>query len=163
MEIEGLINQLKDESNNKAFEASDTLGKIGSAQVVESMIEILSKPNLESRYLAARTLALIDNNEDALEPLLTTISSSESKHQAGDLLLALEGFDISTKYVDIFKLYLFGSFKVSLVAKDLLDYKEFDITPRVLKKAKKHWSHYLNNVKQDDALALKKIEVEAML
>ena len=49
------------------------------------------------------------------------------------------------------------------IAEELLDYKEFDITPRVLKKATKAWNHYVNNVKHDEVFELKKEEVEGML
>jgi len=77
--------------------------------------------------------------------------------------MALEGFDISGIYVELFRLYLFGSYKVSMTAKELLDYKEFDITARVLKKAIKHWDHYEHNVRRDEAYELRKTEVEEML
>jgi transcription initiation factor IIE alpha subunit len=66
-------------------------------------------------------------------------------------------------YVELFRLYLFGSFKVSAIAKELLDYEEFDITPRVIRKAEKHWKHYVNNVKHDEVFEIKKAEVEEML
>ncbi len=163
VDISHYVAQLSNELDDKAFNASDSLGRIGSSNVVSAMIDLLTHSNGESRYLAARTLGLVSNNQLALEPLLTAINAKENESQKGDLLSVLEGFDISTHYVDIFKLYLFGSFKTSLVAKELLDFKEFDITPRVLKKAKKHWAHYTNNVNQDDAFALKKSEVEEML
>ena len=48
-------------------------------------------------------------------------------------------------------------------AKNVLDYEEFDITPRVIKKAEKAWSHYANNVKQDETFDLKKEEIDEML
>jgi hypothetical protein len=158
-----LIQELSGELNDKAYEASDSLGHVGSEEVVVAMIELLNNPNPESRYMAARTLGLIENNAAALAPLLEAIKNKENTDIVGDLLLALEGFDISTCYVDIFKLHLFGSFKVSSIAKDLLDHKEFAITPRVIRKAQKHWEHYSNNVKQDEVYALRKIEVEEML
>jgi hypothetical protein len=44
----------------------------------------------------------------------------------------------------------------------LLEYGEFDVTPRTLKKAQKHWKHYSFNTKQDEAFEEKKIEVEAI-
>ncbi len=163
VDITNYIAQLSGELEDKAFEASDALGRIGSPEVVLAMIDLLKHPNSESRFMAARTLGLVKNNAEALEPMLEAISAKENSNQTGDLLSVLEGFDISSKYVDVFKFYLFGSFKTSLVAKELLDYKEFDITPRVLKKATKHWNHYSNNVKQDNAFILKKREVEEML
>lgn len=163
MDISLLVEQLSGKLTDKAYEASDALGRIGSEAVVKAMIELLNHAYSESRYMAARTLALVENNEDALEPLLQAIQRKENHNQAGDLLIALEEFDVSEKYVEFFKLFLFGSFKVSMVAKDLLDHKDFDITARVIRKAQKHWEHYLNNVKKDDLFILRKIEVEEML
>ena len=163
VDITGYVDQLSGELSDKAYEASDALGRIGSVEVVDAMIELLVHTNPESRHMAARTLELVENNSKALEPLLEAIQNKANSDQAGDLMAALEGFDVTSNYVEIFKLYLFGSFKVSLIAKDLLDYKEFDITARVLKKAIKHWNHYSNNVKQDDVYSLRKIEIEAIL
>lgn len=163
IDISLYVEQLSNELTDKAYEASDALGRIGSEAVVAAMIEMLAHSNPDSRHMAARTLELVENNTKALEPLLEAIQNKENNNQAGDLMAALEGFDVSSKYVEIFKLYLFGSFKVSLIAKDLLDHKEFDITARVLKKATKHWNHYSNNVKQDEVYALRKTEVEEIL
>jgi len=163
IDITPLIQQLSVELSDNAYKASDTLGHIGSEEILQAMIELLTHTNPDSRYMAARTLGLIENNEAALEAILEAVTNQDNAAQAGDLLSALEGFNVNSKYVEIFKLYLFGSFKVSLVAKELLDYKEFDITPRVLKKAQKHWNHYANNIKQDDAFKLRKEEVDDML
>jgi len=163
VDITLLVEQLSGELNDKAYQASDSLGRIGSEAVVLAMIELLSHPNPESRFMAARTLGLVKNNAEALIPLLEAIQNKANITQAGDLLVALEEFDVSSIYVELFKLYLFGSFKVSMIAKDLLNHKEFNITSRVLKKATKHWEHYSNNVKQDDAYSLRKMEVEEML
>ena len=161
--IEILITQLLDESNDNVHKTSDNLGHIGTEEVIDAMIELLNHPNLESRYLAARTLGLIEQNEKALDPMLDAIKNTENYSITGDLLMELEGFDLSKCYVEIFKLFLNGSFKVSNIAKDLLDHEEFDITPRVIKKAEKHWNHYSNNIKHDDVYALRKFEVEQML
>jgi len=163
VDISNYVTQLSGEITDNAYEASDALGRIGSDEVVKAMIELLNHPNSESRFKAARTLALVKNNEEALEPLLQAILNKENSAQAGDLMMALESFDVISHYIDLFKLYLFGSFKVSLKAKKLLDYKEFDITARVVRKAQKHWNHYSNNVKQDDGYQLRKVEVEDIM
>lgn len=162
VDITAYVEELTGELSEKAYKASDSLARIGSDHVVDAMIELLKHANPESRFMAARTLGLVKNNK-ALEPLLKAIQDKENSAMAGDFLVTLEEFDLSSNYVDIFKLYLFGSFRVSMIAKNLLDHEEFDITPRVLKKAQKHWNHYSNNVKQDEVYALRKIEVEEML
>tara|TARA_R110002049_G_scaffold249507_2_gene423878 strand:+ start:247 stop:798 length:552 start_codon:yes stop_codon:yes gene_type:complete len=163
VEITTALKELTGELNDKSFNASNYLGSIGSEEVVNAMIKLLDDPNPETRFMAARTLGLVENNSAALTPLFEAFNKKENKEILGDLLMALEGFDVSDNYVDLFKLYLFGSFKVSKIAEDLLDHKEFNITPRVLKKAQKHWVHYSNNVKQDEAFELQKLEVEERL
>ncbi len=162
VDISVYLEELSGELSEKAYKASDSLGRIGSVDVVSAMIELLKHQNSESRYMAARTLGLVKDNGKALAPLLEAIQDKENSAIAGDFLVALEEFDLSGNYVDLFKLYLFGSFRVSMIAKNLLDHEEFDITPRVLKKAQKHWNHYSNNVKQDDVFTLRKKEVEEM-
>lgn len=162
-DITHLVEQLTGDLHDNAYKASDSLVRIGSESVVNSMVGLLHHPNPESRIIAARTLGLVENNADGLAPLLEAIHDPGNAEIAGDLLMALDGFDVSTVYVPIFKLYLTGSFKVSTLAKNLLDFKEFDITARVLKKAKKHWNHYSNNVKRDEIYELRKVEVEEML
>ncbi|UXX80421.1 HEAT repeat domain-containing protein [Reichenbachiella carrageenanivorans] len=163
MAVTELVAQISGELDSKAYEVSDTLARIGTEEVVEEMIKLLSHENSDSKFLAARTLGKIKNNEAGLAPLLEAIQNKENSVIAGDLFMMLEDFDLSSKYVEIFKHFLNGSFKVSTQAKDLLDHKEFDITPRVIRKAKKHWEHYSNNVKQDELYDLRKIEVNEML
>ncbi|MCK5370599.1 MAG: HEAT repeat domain-containing protein [Cyclobacteriaceae bacterium] len=163
IDITTYLEQLSGKLNESAYKASDSLGRIGSEPVVKAMIELLNHSYPESRIMAAKTLGLVKNNNEALVPLLEAIKNKENSSIAGDLMIALEGFDVSENYVELFKLYLFGSYKVSMVAKDLLDYKEFSITPRVIKKAQKHWDHYSNNIKQDEVYVLRLIEVEEML
>ncbi len=163
IDLKPLIDQLTGELNDNAYKASDSLARIGNEEVVENMILLLSHPNPETRILAARTLGLLRDNHRALEPLLEAVANKENGLIAGDLLMALDGFDVSDCYVELFRHYLSGSFKVSAIAKELLDFKEFDITPRVIRKAEKHWNHYVNNVKKDEVFDLKRKEVEAML
>ncbi len=161
-DVELLIQALDKGSDERVYKASDSLAEIGSDEVMNSMIQLFTHENSDTRFLAARTLGLMKENQEALDPLMNAIQHKDNSTIAGDLLMALEGFDVSKSYIDLFKLYLFGSYKVSRTAKELLDYKEFDITPRVLKKANKHWNHYVNNVKHNDAFELRRIEVEEM-
>jgi len=162
-ETKELVEQITGELPENAYKISEQLARIGGEEVFSAMITLLENPNPESRIIAAITLGKIKDNQLALDPLLDVIKSKGNEKIAGELMTALEGFDVSSKYVELFRLYLFGGFKVSLIAKGLLDFKEFDITPRVIKKAEKHWNHYSNNVKQDEAFEVKKAEVEAML
>lgn len=161
MEISALVEQLSQELDEQAIKASDLLAKDGSEEVIVELTKLLKHANDESKILAARTLGLIKDNHSALDALFESIDDNPSI--AGELLVHLEHFDLSDRYVPLFKLSLFGGFKVSSVAQDFLDHKEFDITPRVIKKAKKAWNHYENNVKHDELFDLKKLEVEEIL
>lgn len=163
LEINLLIDRIIDADDSNVHAASEALAEIGSKEVLMAMIKLLEHQNPDTRFLAARTLGKMEENKLALHPLLEAVQAKENQSIAGDLLMVLEDFDVSDSYVILFKLYLFGSYKVSKIAKELLDYKEFNITPRVLKKALKAWNHYSNNVKQDDAFDLQKEEVEEML
>ncbi|MEO1054436.1 MAG: HEAT repeat domain-containing protein [Bacteroidota bacterium] len=158
--IDQLILRLQDEEENDAYLVSDQLAEIGGEYLMDKMVELLYAESDETQHLAARTLASIEDNSYALKPLLEAINDDRNKHRNGALVEALEGFDCSGEFVNIFRLFLFGSYKVSRTAKQLLDYTEFDITPRVIKKADKHWKHYINNTKHDDAFELMKSEVE---
>jgi hypothetical protein len=162
-DIKDLVEQISGELPEDAYKISEQLARLGNEEVVSEMITLLENSNPETRIIASVTLGKINNNQGALDPLLDAIKARENADIAGELMVALEGFDVSEKYVELFRLFLFGGFKVSLLAKGLLDYEEFDFTPRVIKKAEKHWNHFSNNVKQDDAFEVKKAEVEAML
>ncbi|MEP2026365.1 MAG: HEAT repeat domain-containing protein [Reichenbachiella sp.] len=161
MDISTLVNQLSGELDDQAYQASDELAKNGSNEVINELLKLLDQGSDESKIIAARTLGLIENNQSALDAMLDAIDKNSSL--AGELLVELENFDLSAKYVPIFKLSLFGGFKVVSVAQDFLDHKEFYITSRVIKKATKAWHHYENNVKHDEVFELKKQEVEARL
>jgi len=63
----------------------------------------------------------------------------------------------------VFRVYLFGNYKASTLAKDYLDELEFEISPRTIRKAEKHWNHYLHNPEDEESAGLKKSEVELML
>ena len=99
MEISQLIAQLHDKTNDDAYLASDLLAKNGSEEVVNAMIELLQSTDTETKIMAARTLGLIKNNAVALDALLETIDNNPSI--AGDLMVFLDGFDLSDKFVPI--------------------------------------------------------------
>ena len=161
--VDTLILKLQDPTNDSSYYYSDELGLIGTAYAIEQLLALLSHEDVEVKYLAARTLGLVEENSSAYDALLAAINDKKNKSCSGGLTEALEGFDLSQKFVDIFKLYLFGNLKTSGLAKRLLNYEEFDITPRVVRKSEKHWKHYQSNVKQDEEFELTKLEVEGLL
>ncbi len=161
--VDNIIEKMTATQATKAYEHSDQLVRIGGERVLDKMVALLKSQDEETQYLASRTLGLLEDKEKALEPLLKAIFATENKAIQGMLAEYLDEYDCSQKFVQIFKLYLFGTTKASAMAKEVLDYEEFDITPRVIRKSEKHWKHYINNVKQDDAFELKKTEIEAFL
>lgn len=160
--IEALIEKLKDASENDAYKYSDELANIGE-EVIPVLLPYLEHEDQDIKYLAARTLGQIENNQTALEPLLDAIENKNNLDPNAGMAEALLEFDCSQYFVRILKLYLYGGFKSSAMAKLILDYTEFDITPRVIKKAEKNWHHYLHNVKHDLNFDAKKEEVEDIL
>lgn len=161
--IAQLIARMTDKNEDVAYAFSDQLSKINDSEVLEKMLPLLRDPDEEIRYLAARTLAKMEDNAAALDSLLDVIHDKAYAQNNGSLVEALEGFDISQNFVDILRLYLFGNFKVSMLAKEMLDYTEFDISPRTIRKAEKHLNHFINNSKHDDQFEYKKSEVEEIL
>ena len=161
--IDNLIEKMVVDNATKAYDYSDQLARIGGEVVLQKMIDLLQSENKDTQYLASRTLGLTENHQDALEPLLEAILEKKNKAIQGSLAEYLDEYDCSQKFVQVFKLYLFGSLKTSAMAKEVLDYEEFDMTPRAIRKAEKHWKHYVNNVKQDETFELKKEEIEAFL
>ena len=136
----------------------EVLAKIGGPDVIERLLTMLYEEDLDIQYLAVKTLSQIENNQSALPGLFSAIHDPKLKSRNGSLVQALEGFDVSDHFIDIFKLYLNGGLKAAAMAKDLLDYTEFNISSRTLKKAKKHLHHFVNNSFKDDSSDSKIIE-----
>lgn len=160
--IDILVQRMIDKDEKEAFKYAEQLGKIGTEEVLEKMLFILKSHDTENVYLASRVLGKIENNERALGPLLEVIHDKNNIQTNGGLVESLESFDLREKLVDIFRIYLFGNYKASILAKEYLDYTEFDISPRIIKKAEKHWNHYKNNIKQDEAFEIKKREADSI-
>jgi hypothetical protein len=161
-EIARLISIIEIGLDNNAFEAADKLAAIGGEGVIQPLLSLLSSSNYNTVYLAARALSKCKDNDLAIETVFELIKNGKEPFLKGILAEALSGFNCSEYFVEVLKLYLFGSLKVSAMAKEVLDEQEFAITPRVIRKAEKHWKHYVHNVKHDDDFALKKEEVESM-
>ena len=162
-ELEKYIAILIDGTDENAFVAADRLAYMDTVEVVERLIPLISNENPDTVYLAARALSKTKENALALPAMIEELRKAElDDFKKGALTEALSEFDCSEYFVDVLKLYLFGSFKVSAMAKIVLDEQEFAITPRVIKKAEKHWNHYVHNIKQDEAFEVKKEEIESM-
>ena len=162
-EIQGLIKRMSDPSEKEAFYFADKLGKSLDESGRDKVIELVKGDNWEVAYLACRALSQSSFNEESLDAIFDTISDKKNRPQQGAFVQILEEFDLSLRFVDIFRVFLFGNFKAQALAKMYLDEVEFDMTPRTLRKAEKHWNHYLFNPEDEGSVILKKSEVELML
>ena len=161
--IDQLIERIQSPSEPEAHLISKRLIKIGDEKVIKELLPLLYHENPEVIYLAVHTISQIKPNQFALEEVMQAIHDPVNKNKNGALVEALSGFDISAHFVDIFKLYLFGNFKVSAMAKLLLDFEEFDIVPRTIRKAEKHLKHFEHNMPDDAQSEVKRAEANVIL
>ena len=161
--LDKLIEGLLDKTQGEPMKYGDQLVRIGGTEVQERLIQVLQSENMEDAYLATRVLAQMDNKSTSLDALFKVIHLPSNQHNNGGLVSLLEEFDLATSFVDLFRIYLFGNFNASTLAKVHLDYAEFEITPRTLKKAEKHWHHFINNASKNDGFELKKAEAATIL
>lgn len=159
-EIQGLINRMSDPNEKEAFYFADKLGKNLDVNGRDKLIELVRGDSWEIAYLACRALSQSSFNEESLDAIFEAINDKKNRPQQGAFVQILEEFDLSQRFVDIFRVFLFGNFKAQALSKMYLDEVEFDMTPRTLRKAEKHWNHYLHNPEDEGNLELKKLEVE---
>jgi hypothetical protein len=162
--IQILVQKMCNKEEAESYLYADKLAGIGTEEVLTALLEVLKSEDIEDAYLAARALSKMENNQSALSSLFEVIHDKNNQNRNGGFVQMLDGFDLSDSFVDLLRIYLFGNFKASLLAKDFLDSVEFEITPRVLKKAEKHWNHFKNNVNPDsEDFEIKQSEVEEIL
>ncbi|WP_291784797.1 HEAT repeat domain-containing protein [Cecembia sp.] len=163
-EINNLFLKLCDKDESDAYLFADKLAKINSEEVMQRLLDILKDNDIENSYLAARALSKMERRQEALDILLEVIHDKKNQHHNGGLVEMLENFDLSEKFVDIFRIYLFGNFKASLLAKSFLDTEEFNISPRILRKAEKHWNHFSHNSNPNEGdFQVKSIEAQEII
>jgi hypothetical protein len=162
-EIQKLMDRMCDPNESNAYFFADKLGKAADENTKDKLIELVKGDKWEVAYLASRALSASRFNEEGLDAVLEAIFDKKNKAHQGAFVQIMEEFDLSERFVDIFKIYLFGNFKASTLAKSYIDEVEFDITPRTIRKAEKHWNHYLHNPEDEGSVILKKSEVEPML
>lgn len=161
--IQKLFDRMCDPKESEAYFFADKLGSLADEEAKNKLIELVRGDNWEFAYLACRALSKTKYQEEGLDAIFETIFDKKNKSVQGAFVQILDSFDLSDRFVDVFKVYLFGNFKASTLAKDYLDEVEFDITPRTIRKAEKHWNHYLHNPEEEASVSLKKSEVEPML
>lgn len=162
-EIQNLINRMSDPNEKEAYYFADKLGKSLDEIGRDRVIDLVKGDNWEVAYLACRALSRSSFNEESLDAIFEAINDKKNRPHQGAFVQILEEFDLSLRFVDIFRVFFFGNFKAQALAKMYLDEVEFDMTPRTLRKAEKHWNHYLHNPEDEGSLQLKKMEVEPIL
>jgi hypothetical protein len=161
-EIDRLLVKMCDPEEKEAYLFADKLGKLIDDAGKDRLIELVKGEKWEVGYLAARALSNSSFNEESLDAVFETINNKVHRAHQGAFVQVLELFDLSDRFIDVFKVFLFGNFKASTLAKAYLDEVEFDISPRTIRKAEKHWNHYLHNPEEEGSLEVKKMEVELM-
>ncbi|SFN91061.1 hypothetical protein SAMN04488519_102414 [Algoriphagus ornithinivorans] len=162
-DIERLFEKMCDPNESEAYLFADKLGLKADEEAKNRLIEMIKGDNWEVAYLACRALSKTHWQEEALDAIFEVIFDKKNKNLQGAFVQILEEYNLSERFVDVFRVYLFGNFKASTLAKDLLDQVEFEITPRTIRKAEKHWNHYLHNPEDEGSVSIKKSEVEPML
>lgn len=162
-EIQKVLNRMCDPKEEEAYHFADKVGSMADEETKHQLISLVKGDQWEIAYLACRALSKTNWNEEALDAIFEAALDKKNKTVQGVFIQILEEFDLSERFVDLFRVYLFGNFKAATLAKGFLDSVEFDITPRTIRKAEKHWNHYLHNPEDEESLALKKLEVAPML
>jgi hypothetical protein len=162
-EIDQLIAKMSDPNEKEAYFFADKVGKLIDESGRDRLIELVKGDQWEIAYLACRALSNSNFNEESLDAIFEAINDKKNRSHQGAFVQVLELFDLSQRFVDVFRIYLFGNFKASTLAKDYLDEVEFDISPRTIRKAEKHWNHYLHNPEDEGSLAIKRMEIEPIL
>lgn len=162
-EIQKALDRMCDPKESDAYHYADKVGAMADEKTKGVLLNLVRGEDWEVAYLACRALSKTSWNDDALEAIFEAIFDKKNKARQGAFVQILEEFNLSEYFVDVFRIYLFGNYKASTLAKDYLDELEFEISPRTIRKAEKHWNHYLHNPEDEESVGLKKREVEMML
>ena len=139
-EIETLKTDIFSDNWDKMKKSSNRLFEIGGRENIDYLLGLLDQPNPLVRNAVA--LTFMDNKfNDALEPLLKSITKEENKSARGTMVYALEALDCSNKLKELFDI-LFTAAKNAEVQTGILtvlDEQEFEFTKNDLSEIQEKW------------------------
>src|SRR5689334_20446993 len=100
-EIEKLKSDISSNDWKRMTESANRLFEIGGQENIDYLVELLDQSNPLIRNAVA--LTFMDNKfDDALEPLLQSITKKENKNARGTMVHALQELDCSKKLRELF-------------------------------------------------------------
>lgn len=137
-EIENWKEEIQSENWEVAFNAAESLSKIGGEDIVNFLIELLDSDKPRIRNAAALSIREIKNNR-AIEPLLKSIFKTENRNYNGTMVYALETLDCKNHLVELFKILFYESYESKMGAYTILDKQIFEFSREDLMKIQMMW------------------------
>src|SRR5690606_29351933 len=125
--IDYLFDRMLDKNEQEAYKYAEILAKTANSGVFERAVDLLRGEDMDAAYLAAQALGKREISANALAPLLDAIHDWNTRHKNCVLVASLDAFDLRENFVDVLRIYLFGNFKASSLARDYLDHTDFHI------------------------------------
>ncbi len=161
--LTALYEKMTDPKEGEAFKYADLLGQNADEETRDVLVALIEGDDWEKGYLASRALAKSNFHDIGLESTIKAVFDKNNKNVQGAFTQVLEHYNLELKFVDLLRIYLFGNFKASQLAETYLNEVEFDLAPRTLRKAEKHWKHYQHNPEDEGSMEIKRRFVEPML
>lgn len=129
---------------NTVLKSRDNLVKIGGKDVAEFLIGLLESKKPTIRNGAALALHDLKNNE-AIEPILSSIFKLENKNYNGTMVYALENLDCKDKLVEIFKILFYHGYESKMGAYTILSEQFFEFNKSDLEEIQRMWKECSQN------------------
>lgn len=139
-EIEQLKTDVVSDDWDKAKESAKRLFAIDGLDTHDFLMGILDQPNVGARNAVA--LAIMDNRfQDALDPLLKSITKKENTNTRGTMVYALQSLDCSLKLRELFSVLFTATknFEVQSGILTVLEEQQFEFTEDDLLEIQQTW------------------------
>lgn len=158
-EIEKLKTDIFSDDWDKMKESSNRLFEIGGQENIDYLLGLLDQPNSLVRNAVALTFKENRFN-DALDPLLKSITKEENKNARGTMVYALQTLNCSNKLKELFDILFTATKNVEVQSGILtvLDEQEFEFTKNDLIEIQEKWERLKDN--WDELNGIKKGEVK---